>query len=628
MPAHATQAQALEPVATSLQSIIDRVASLADRQGRQDLADRARIEARSLATPESRVLICGDFKQGKSTLVNTLIDQDLCPTDADIATGVPTILRYGRELRIVAHREVVTDNAAIDAPVSYESVPLLPSELVSHVTETAERPEGFALVHSCEIEVPTPWMDCGIELVDLPGAGGLDSPHGVRATTELLSADAVIFVCDASQELTQPELEFLARCVSYCPSTYLVVTKIDLYPSWRKIVDLNRGHLERAGLHVPVLPLSSMLYRLGLETGDERFLQEGGIDELRSTLVASVVTQCEMTASLRSAQLLDELLGQLGAVVAAGRSSTDPAETQRVIRDLERALAASQGLFLPSAAWLRRLDDGIVDLRHGADDDMSRHVTAITRQAQETIEGANPAEIWADFQDWLRREASDALASTYTSMGEATEHLANQIDTLLAAEEDQAFGGLGADGGGDGWFAAVDMADLGASGGLRKRNRIAFEGAAKGAATIASLGSWVPGLGPFSLAIGAVAFLTYGRKAARDRKAAELKESRALALDQVDDFLDEARRLAKRETERHTATVYRELRDASVRRLEQSQRSVEDALDRARANDGADAATLAQRNGELDEVAREVAGLRSQLDPFLTPGAAGGDSHV
>ena len=93
----------------------------------------------------------------------------------------------------------------------------------------------------------------GLCLVDTPGVGGLDSAHGFLTLGALRMAEGTLFVTDAAQELTGPELEFLKTAVERCPLTALVVTKIDLYPQWRRIVELDRGHLARAGLDLPVI---------------------------------------------------------------------------------------------------------------------------------------------------------------------------------------------------------------------------------------------------------------------------------------------------------------------------------------------------------------------------------------
>ena len=61
---------------------------------------RARVEAAQarLADPACRVVVCGEFKKGKSSLVNALLGARVCATDADVATAIPTYVRYGERL--------------------------------------------------------------------------------------------------------------------------------------------------------------------------------------------------------------------------------------------------------------------------------------------------------------------------------------------------------------------------------------------------------------------------------------------------------------------------------------------------------------------------------------------------
>src|SRR6201996_655863 len=61
---------------------------------RPDLAVRARQALQRLHHPQVRVLVVGEFKQGKSMLVNALVDAPICPIDDDIATSVPTVVQF------------------------------------------------------------------------------------------------------------------------------------------------------------------------------------------------------------------------------------------------------------------------------------------------------------------------------------------------------------------------------------------------------------------------------------------------------------------------------------------------------------------------------------------------------
>ncbi len=66
------------------------------------------------------------------------------------------------------------------------------------------------VVELVEVGLPNPFLERGITLVDTPGVGGLNAAHAAATLAFLPSADALIFVTDASAELSRPELDFLA----------------------------------------------------------------------------------------------------------------------------------------------------------------------------------------------------------------------------------------------------------------------------------------------------------------------------------------------------------------------------------------------------------------------------------
>ena len=100
----------------------------------------------------------------------------------------------------------------------------------------------------------------GLCLVDTPGVGGLDSAHGFLTLGALRHGPG-----HAVRHRRGPGADrarswsSCKTAVERCPLTALVVTKTDLYPQWRRIVELDRGHLARAGLDLPVIPVSSFL---------------------------------------------------------------------------------------------------------------------------------------------------------------------------------------------------------------------------------------------------------------------------------------------------------------------------------------------------------------------------------
>ena len=166
------------------------------RTSRSDSEELRRVAVE----PTVRVLVAGEFKQGKSSLVNAIAGAEVCPVDDDVATSVATAIRYSET------PEAFAVFAGGDGP---ERRPIDASALPSWVTETGEdaATEGLQLV---DVGVPAEPLRGGLVLVDLPGAGGLGSFHGAATLAALPYAQGVLFVSDAVQELTATERDFLA----------------------------------------------------------------------------------------------------------------------------------------------------------------------------------------------------------------------------------------------------------------------------------------------------------------------------------------------------------------------------------------------------------------------------------
>ncbi|MGA8267891.1 MAG: dynamin family protein, partial [Candidatus Acidiferrales bacterium] len=75
-----------------------RLADLADDFGAAHIADTARSLAVRVSEGRFYVACVGQFKRGKSTLLNALLGSQLLPTGVVPVTSVPTIIRFGERL--------------------------------------------------------------------------------------------------------------------------------------------------------------------------------------------------------------------------------------------------------------------------------------------------------------------------------------------------------------------------------------------------------------------------------------------------------------------------------------------------------------------------------------------------
>ena len=100
--------------------LIDRAFELAAACDRPDLRGRLALVRERVSSPSVRVLVVGEPKKGKSSLVNALVGVPVCPVAEDVATVVPTVIRAGTSPRaalVLARSEAAAGGGATADPV-------------------------------------------------------------------------------------------------------------------------------------------------------------------------------------------------------------------------------------------------------------------------------------------------------------------------------------------------------------------------------------------------------------------------------------------------------------------------------------------------------------------------------
>lgn len=214
---------------------------------------------------EVSVLICGEFKRGKSSFINAFLGEGVCPADPGIATSVVSIIRYGAERRVTR---------------LYGDIKNLKSEVVAY-----DEIEKYAKGTSLEvdntimliIELPSDKLKNGLVLMDTPGVGGLDPRHLFLTLYVMPKADVTFFVVDAGEPLSSTELDFYKdKILQYAPSAKIVLNKSDLkskeeleqliYDTRKKIVD----HCQVEDEKVEIVPVSSLHWAMYNKSQSEK----------------------------------------------------------------------------------------------------------------------------------------------------------------------------------------------------------------------------------------------------------------------------------------------------------------------------------------------------------------------
>jgi GTP-binding protein EngB required for normal cell division len=399
--------------------------AMATRLGHPTLAETLGELIGRVRDPLSRVVVCGGFKQGKSSLVNSLLNARVSPADPVVPTAVPLVVADG-EAAAAVYLQVDGERAVS---------PIEAGQLADVLRGRMDEYEGSPVVGAL-VRTRRSLLERGVIIVDTPPiTGGLASVDAVQVLVEIRRARAFVYVTDSSQELTAPEIEFIAAAHELCPSILVCQTKTDLYAPWERIRTLNESHLEAAGIAASVLPVSSTMRQRGVRLADPELQARSGYPALSSFLLDDVLARATRdrirllaeTAARASAQMAEPVALELAALQ---QPSELVALRERAESTKRRVTAFASG----EGSWERVLKR---ELRR-INDDSRYHVQValkeLERWATERIEDEDPAHNWMEFEGRLQRETSAAMVEHLSFIRGAAEHAVEQVAEAVAEE--------------------------------------------------------------------------------------------------------------------------------------------------------------------------------------------------
>ena len=583
--------------------LIDHTRAIAELNDRADLAARLEAARERITDPAIRVVIAGQLKQGKSQLLNSLLNMPVARVGDDESTVLVTVVAHAAE---PAARLVVADGRG-----SGESIDI-PIDDLRNDLRRDPRAAGRRVLR-LEVDAPSPLLTGGLTFIDTPGVGGQGQPH-LSATLGLLpDADAVLFVSDASQEFTAPEMRFLQQAVEICPVAATIVTKTDLYPHWRQVVDADTAHLRRAGLDLPVLPVSSLLRSHAIQTSDTELNEESNFPAIVSFLSGKVLSR-------ESDRVRDQVVSEicsaaehLNLSVGSELSAlNDPLQAGRLTANLERRKDEAQDALAQTALWQQVLGDGFADLTADVDHDLRARLRAITQHAEDVIDAGDPTLQWAEIGAQVESDIANAVGDNFV--------WAYQRAEALAAEVARTFVEAGLD---SVRIPEVSPGDLaGAMGRFTSLADLESKPIGKGHKVITSMrGSYggvlmfgmltsVAGLGMFNpISLGAGMLL--GRKAYHEDLENRMLRVRNEAKTNLRRFVDDVLFVVAKESRDRLKLMQRQLRDHYREIANQATRSLNESLQAMLA-----AARLeeTERANRIRELERQANILRQVID--------------
>jgi hypothetical protein len=608
--ADTTAPVAPSPDPAAVADIVAAAIRLAERRGRDDLTRRLAAVAERVTRTDTVVCVVGEFKKGKSALINALLGAPVCPVDDDLATMAVTVVRYAAEPGAIVRRR---DGGELIV----EAIPAEEAGRWVAEQDGNDRRHGVEVV---EVGLPNAFLERGIALVDTPGVGGLNAAHAAATLAFLPSADALVFVTDASTELSAPELAFLTSAMRAGPPILIAVTKVDIYPEWRRIVAIDEGRLTALGLTDAPFALSSVLRAHGLATGEPGLEEESGYPRFATALADDVVGRARASSlALAVAQILP-VLDQLREPLAAEAAALDnPEAAAGLTADLRAVRGRLATLAAADASWSVRLEDEFAALRTRSGFAFQARMRRLQRELQDEIERIDPARAWPEVSQRIQAETAAAVRAAFLEATDGAAEIQAMIANLLA-DEAPGLDGIGAP-------VSFDVATLWQGGPTfegRARSSLAASlglvgGANVGVEMLGMLGTLLGAavVGPAALGVAAV----FGGKEVLNERRRQLADRRQQARAFLGTFLEEVRFEADGRLASLLDDVQRQMRARFADRIHELRRTfaeTAEALERSAAQ--ADESQRARRPELAAELA-EIDALRARaMDPPMIAG--------
>ena len=418
-------------------------------------ASTCRWLSQKLSEQVFNLVAAGQFKRGKSTVINALLGEPLVPAGVVPLTSVITVIQSGA---------VPTACATLRYG---EKRPIPITKLGEYVTERGN-PANAKSVERVVIEHPSPWLADGVRLVDTPGIASVYEHNTDETRKYLPQADAVLFIASVDQPVSRAELDFLRDIRRYAAKIFCLLNKTDyLRPEeLRESLAFSvRAIREALGSDdVPVFPVSARLALEGkmghdaeslarsgfpaFERALRDFMAQGKIEAWLHSLgrgLERLLTQTRFTLDLESKALL-EPLDRIEANLALFREEKERAERARadycVLLEADARALLREGIE-QKLDHFKRAEK--TEIRAAIDGWVAELRSLPSRKLQGALEERKVATIRATYDDWLAQEDVEIsrafqrlCARFWASLQQSVDELMRRSSELFSVDFERA----------------------------------------------------------------------------------------------------------------------------------------------------------------------------------------------
>lgn len=430
---------------TSINTLLDRAVEMLGTLGPQALSglEKLRHLKTRLEGNYFNMAVLGQFKRGKSTLLNALLGEAILPSSVVPLTAIPTFIRWGSELKA----RILFEDEQPPKEFSATSVDDLGRFLKEFVTEEAN-PENRLHVLQAEVYHSSPLLKKGLVLIDTPGIGSTFQ-HNTETTLNFLpQCDAALFLVSADPPVTEVEISFLKEVRTKIDRLFFIFNKVDYLTGpdremalafFGKVLGEQAGISESPHIY-PVSALRALNARI---KRDEDALRECGFEEVQADLIDFLINEkaqvLRQALARKSEDVIAELLMRLNL---EARSLQTPLEDlgerlnllESKIREAERQRTSAGDLLTGDRRrTVEFLEQQAEQLRRKARshfEDVVRKSTA-TSKSGESMEKAARDAIAVSVPGFFERELGEISSEFDAHVTELLKPHQERADSLI-----------------------------------------------------------------------------------------------------------------------------------------------------------------------------------------------------
>lgn len=253
------------------------------------------------------IVIIGDFKRGKSTLVNALLREEVVTTNVTPETVTINRVSYGEKSSVEAvlkdGRRALLETDELNRDKLDKIISKLPSP-----------------IEYIDIKAPIDTLK-GIRIVDTPGVGDLLNKFNNQVKDYIVYADAVIYVVSALSPLSQTEQNFL--CASILPQNFsklfVVLNMVDCLDDEedvnkvKALIDNKLANIFPNSYVYAISSLDEYCRRKDLKRPNPDFsrILEDAFDEMYNTLQNDVIMKKEIIQTERCLNMMKMMIREI-----------------------------------------------------------------------------------------------------------------------------------------------------------------------------------------------------------------------------------------------------------------------------------------------------------------------------